>query len=393
MRMLNSFTRLAACTLGAALLGGCAMSQQLSQVAVDHNRMVAKSANELALLNIVRASRRYPLHFTAVTEVNGNARIALDARLGIVLDPGFDPETASTGAAISTSPNFSATVLATDEFQRGIQAPIPTELVAYYLDEGWRDELIMALMIERVEAYRTPQDTEPEFTIVNTSDGRGDFAKLICTYGLRSMPTSSSVPLARFNELFDSAQISNANTTSAERRKEITSLLDLLAKDGVRLTGDTLVIEGSTNAVRLIKRQTTRCAGVEAPAQLADHTLRVRFRSTLGLIYFLGEYARASEDYGEEAVYQLPACNDPCDLDSALSRPIITLRKGGGKSLVETSFRGARYFIGADEDAPDPSSGKAKARGLQVIALVQQLVNLQKSSDTLPTSLNLTGIN
>lgn len=128
MPTLKSFFRLATCALGAALLGGCAMSQQLSQVAVDHNRMVAKSANELALLNIVRASRRYPLHFTAVTEVNGNARIALDARLGVALDPGFNPETAATGAAISTSPNFSASVLATDKFQRGSRRPFRRSL-------------------------------------------------------------------------------------------------------------------------------------------------------------------------------------------------------------------------------------------------------------------------
>ena len=100
------FARLAACTLSAALLGGCAFSPQLSQVAVDHNRMVAKSADELTLLNIVRASRRFPLHFTAVTEVNGNARISVDAQIGIALDPGLNPETATTGAGFASSPSI-----------------------------------------------------------------------------------------------------------------------------------------------------------------------------------------------------------------------------------------------------------------------------------------------
>ena len=387
------FVRIAACTLSAVLLAGCAFSPQLSQVAVDHNRMVAKSADELALLNIVRASRRFPLHFTAVTEVNGNARIAVDAGLGIALNPGPNPDSASTGASFATSPSFTASVLATDEFQRGIQAPIPTELVAYYLDEGWRDELVMALLIERVEAYRRLADTEPEFTIVNNPSRNGAFARLLCTHGLQSLPTSSSVPLASFEDLIDSAGMSGSEMSSADRRKEISGLLDLLAKEGVRLTGDTLVIEGSTNAVRLVKRKTSRCADVEPSVDLDRYTLRLRFRSTLGLVYFLGEYLRVSEEFGQSSVYQLPTCADPCDRAGLLVRPIIALRKGGGESLVETDFRGTRYFISAEEERADPISGAAKARSLQVIAFVQQLINLQKSADALPRSLNITGIN
>lgn len=397
MRTAGSFTRrvasLAACTLSAALLGGCAFSPQLSQVAVEHNRMVAKSADELTLLNIVRASRRFPLHFTAVTEVNGNARIAIDADLGTALNPGPNPDSLSTGASFATSPSFTASVLATDKFQRGIQAPIPTELVAYYLDEGWRDELVMALMIERVEAYRNPEDTEPAFAIVNNPGRTGAFARLLCTHGLQSLPTTSSVPLARFDELIDAAKMAKPETSSADRRKEISSLLELLGKDGVRLNGDTLMIEGSTNAVRLTRRETSRCNGVAPDAELDQFTLRLRFRSTLGLVYFLGEYLRVSDDFGPDSVYQLPTCADPCDIDRSLSRPIIALRKGGGESLVETSFRGTRYYVTAEEERPDPIAGPAEARSLQVIAFVQQLINLQKSADALPRSLNITGIN
>ncbi len=387
------FTRLAACTLSAALLGGCAFSPQLSRVAVDHNRMVAKSADELTLLNIVRASRRFPLHFTAVTEVNGNARVSVNAGLDVALNPGPNPENVSAGGSFASSPSFTASVLATDEFQRGIQAPIPTELVAYYLDEGWRDELVMALLIERVEAYRQPEDTEPEFAIVNNPSRSGAFADLLCNYGLQSLPTTSSVPLARFNDLIDSARMAKPETSSADRRKEISSLLDLLDKDGIRLTGDTLVIEGSTNAVRLVRRETNRCSGAATSASLDEYALRLRFRSTLGLIYFLGEYLRVSDEFGPESVYQLPTCAEPCDTDRQLTRPIISLQQGGGASLIETDFRGTRYYISAQEDARDPLSGPAQARSLQVVAFVQQLVNLQKSAETLPTSLNITGIN
>ncbi|MEM6266884.1 MAG: hypothetical protein AAF707_05110 [Pseudomonadota bacterium] len=390
---LAQIARLATCTLGAALLSGCAFTPQLSKVAVDHNRMVARSADELTLLNIVRASRRYPLHFTTVTEVQGNARLSVNAEVATTLAPGADPVAAEAGGALSTNPNFRATVLSTDEFQRGIQAPIPSELVAYYLDEGWRDELVMALMVERVEAYAEPGDPVPAFNIVNNPGRTGRFARLLCTHGLVSEPTSSSVPLAQFKDLIDTGKLVDASASPASRRAEISELLDLISSDGVRLTGDTLVIEGSTNSVRVAERGISRCAGVKADPALADYTLRPRFRSTLGLIYFLGEYVRISEEFGDSAVYQVPSCHGDCTADTQLTRPVIALKQGAGDELIQTSFRGTRYFIDAAEDIRDPASGPAQARSLQVIALVQQLVNLQKSADTLPASLSITGIN
>ncbi|MEL7199719.1 MAG: hypothetical protein AAGL10_15520 [Pseudomonadota bacterium] len=386
-------SRLVAGALGAVILGGCAFSPQLSRVAIDHNRMVAQSADELTLLNIVRASRRYPLHFTTVTEVQGNARIALNAGVGTTLSPGSDPVSADIGAGVSTNPNFRATVLATDEFQRGIQAPIPSELVAYYLDAGWRDEQLMALMVERVEVYASPLDTVPAFNIVNDEFRESDFAKLLCTHGLVSEPTSSSVPLAQFSALIDTAKVASSQTSISERRKEITELLKLISNDGVKLTGGTLVIEGSTNSVRIAKLDKARCDGAVADPKLAQYTLRPRFRSTLGLIYFLGEYVRLSDEQGPDAVYQVPSCYDDCSPDRLLTRPVIDLRKGSGDALIETEFRGARYFIEAGEEQADPLSGEARARSLQVVALVQQLVNLQKSADTLPASLSITGVN
>ncbi len=343
------------------MLSGCAFTPQLSRVAVDHNRMVAQSANELTLLNIVRASRRYPLHFTKVTEVQGNARLAVNAGIEVTLALGADPVTPSTSAGLSSNPNFRANVLATDEFQRGIQAPIPSELVAYYLDEGWRDEQLMTLMVKRVEAYANPQDTMPAFSTVNDPQSDSDFARLLCTHGLTSVPTSSSVPLAQFSDLIDIAKLSDKATPTADRRDEITELLELISNNGVKLTGDALVIEGSANSVRISALDRTRCEGVRAAEKLADYTIRPRFRSTLGLIYFLGEYARLSNERGVDAVNQVPSCNENCSPERLRTRPVIDLRKGARDALISTEFRGTQYFIGADEEAIDPLSGKARA--------------------------------
>ncbi|MEP3050447.1 MAG: hypothetical protein ABJP48_03450 [Erythrobacter sp.] len=285
----------------AGLVGGCAFTPQLSQVAVDHNRMVARSTNELALLNIVRASHRFPLHFTAISEITGNARVSLNAELALGLEPGPDPQSANVGGRVSTNPSFRATVLATEKFQRGIQSPISPGLVAYYLDDGWRDELIMALMVERVDVFDETGTALPAEAIINNGTGAGRFAQLLCTHHLISEPTSSSVPLANFNELIDLDAASNASEPAAKRRSEIGALVDLIAKDGLSLTGDTLVIDGSTNTVKVKPRSTSRCADVAIDSNLAGKRLQPRFRSTLGLVYFLGEYLRLRDRGGSNS--------------------------------------------------------------------------------------------
>lgn len=373
---------------GAGLLAmavsACAFAPQMGRVAVDHNRMVARSTDELTLLNIVRASHRFPLHFTAISSVNGNVTAGTGGNLGLDLDPRVDPTSAGLGVNVETSPGFQASVLATEKFQRGIQTPLAPELLAYYLGEGWRDGLLLALAVERVEAANGT-------IITNDPEADGDFARLLCSHELVSVPSAASVPLARFEQLLDSALLASDTSTPAARRGEITALLGLLGNDRVRLTGDTLVLEGSSNVVALRARSSSRCPGVSADPRLAGQELRPHFRSTLGVIYFLGEYQRLRSG-GGPAAYRVPHCADPCPVGAAELRPLIAIDRGGGEALVETRFEGQRFYIPASEagvysDQPD------QARGMQVIAFVEQLVNLQKSADQLPTTLTVTGLN
>ncbi|MEP3050446.1 MAG: hypothetical protein ABJO41_03705 [Erythrobacter sp.] len=53
---------------------------------------------------------------------------------------------------------------------------------------------------------------------------------------------------------------------------------------------------------------------------------------------------------------------------------------------------GTRFFISADELSEGERGGPSVARSLQVLALVQQLINLQKSADALPASISVTAL-
>ena len=99
---------LGACA-AVALLGGCAFNQSLQRVAVDHNRMVADSTDELMLLNIVRSRYRMPMHFSRVTSMSGDVNLELSGTAGLDLEQGGSENGAlEAGATVGTNPSFEA---------------------------------------------------------------------------------------------------------------------------------------------------------------------------------------------------------------------------------------------------------------------------------------------
>lgn len=144
--------RATAALAAALMLGGCSFHQELRQVAVDHNRMVADSADELMLLNIIRSRYRMPMHFSRVTSMSGDISVELAGSAGIDLEQGGS-ETGSLGAdaAVSTNPSFESVPMDDEKFQRGILKPIDTDVIAYLLESGYPDDLIMALFVDRID--------------------------------------------------------------------------------------------------------------------------------------------------------------------------------------------------------------------------------------------------
>jgi hypothetical protein len=370
---------------------GRALSPQLQRVAIDHNQMVAETEDELTLLNIVRASHRFPLHFTAFSEVTGNASVSVGGSVGAGWESGPDSYSSGVSAGASTSPGFRLGVLSTEKFQRGIQQPIGSDLVAYYLDAGWRDELIMALLIERVDFVPPGQDGAPVLSVVNEPPSAGDFANLICSYRLISVPTAASRPLARFDQLFDEGVVADRSRLAGAKRTEIVDFLSLLGRDDLTFQGETIYLKGSRNSANLEPLVASRCAdGARFAVPAGNLEARPRFRSALGIIYFLGEYAREAQRSGLRNVYGLPFIDDSCG-NGGSKRPLIDIRSGSGAAYVDADFRGSRYYV-PDVDDGDCAHHDA-ARSMQVIALVQQVLNLQKSADDLPASVTVTGLN
>ncbi|HXO41821.1 MAG TPA: hypothetical protein VN999_10250, partial [Thermoanaerobaculia bacterium] len=90
------------------------------------------------------------------------------------------------------------------------------------------------------------------------------------------------------------------------------------------------------------------------------------FRSPEGVIKFVGQYLKYSEA-------------DPSKTYLLGSQPLFSIQKGRSSSaVVSAQVLGERYYIADDQN---------RSLNMQVIALIEQLVNLQKSATDRPAVL------
>ena len=501
--MVGGIRRLVLSGLLASVLPGCAFAPQLQRVATDQDQMIANAEDELMLRNIVRARERFPLHFLTIVEVNGDAQLSMSGSVGAgfpedSLSRSFGPSGALTGstagrgvtaitpnlsAGVTSRPSFRAAVLATEKFQRGIQTPVSPATIAYYIDAGWPDELIMALFIERLDLYDADKPDGDKSarvgSIYNEPDSSYGFGVFLCRYSLASRVSRVTSPLGSTAAMIEPPVGGKTGPNATSRARDTQDFVNLLKNDEIaigdgqlsyssgpkysvglvprpdrcgksvsdgdigftpgEIRGDHLVLSGQSLArsdvivfydaadpkigLRYFYRDEMRrdgscAAGDVAPQIIGDDTklallqrcfpagdarrprhvrIDVQFRSVEDIVYFLGEYSRQGDD-----VYKLPfedyrrRCGGEGE-GNPMRAPkwIIRLNEGSGSALLDTNFRGKRFFV---PDEPPPSTagceptGTAGTRSIQVIALLEQLLNLHKSADQLPSSVSITGI-
>lgn len=495
--MVGKFRHVTALALLGATLSGCAFGPQLKHLATDQDTMIANTEDELMLRNIVRARERFPLHFLTIVEVNGDAQLSVGGSIGASLPQdaagqsfgptgapigstaarGVNTVTPSVNAGVVTRPSFHAATLETDKFERGIQTPVSPSTIAYYIDAGWPDELIMALFIERLDLYDADKPEGDKSarigTIYNEPDRSYGFGAFLCRYSLASQSARVKSPLGAVAAMIGAS--GGHDTSPAKVTQDFVNLIksdEIVIDDGQlsyrsgpkysvglvpradrcgaaatdanlgfatgEVRGDHNVFNGQDLAKSDViaffdpndlkgslhyfyrdemRRDGTCAAGdfaaktVADPAKLAAlqrcfpagatsraRRLRidVQFRSVEDIVYFLGEYSRTGD-----GAYRLPfedyrtRCGGENGEPARSPKWIIRVDEGSGRGLIDTSFRGRRFFI-PEEPSPVTAgcepTGDSGTRSTQVIALLEQLLNLHKSADQLPSSLSITGI-
>ncbi|MEO0424152.1 MAG: hypothetical protein AAF184_17570 [Pseudomonadota bacterium] len=436
-----------------ALTGCTSLSGQIGQNAVDYNHAVADMATQVAFLNVLRARERLPRSYTALSQIQGNlnatvgGEVALTTPLGdsemrtfknsggdgtvdevfSYAGPSLAPKL--TGS-ITSDPNFTVAVLATQEFYQGILRPLSVSQVALFLSQGWRSDMIAHLMIESVR-FEFEDGTLLEVVNDPASELWRAAANSFTLYAKKT--SAQSVPLGSLNgaELASLVEqglvvsasggayqiahppggvalglIGEIDTSIGVTRKSIKVLhgkclnesdvvpagatispyqdclndyLPLVAKslEG----GDILLRDGASSAGQLplfpqasYRYQNAIKVGA-GMQELSGVTLITR--NTDGVIYAVGEYLRSLKRSPINSVFVGCAPSGTACTDQEGS-PIFVVRSGSANKfngeLVSGVLNGERWYVPTDA-----------GRSMQVLSLIDQLVNLNKASETLPT--------
>ncbi|MFA5966612.1 MAG: hypothetical protein WC804_21555 [Sphingomonas sp.] len=473
---------------------------------------MADATNKQTALNILRARDREPLHFTNFTKIDGT----VSGEASASFDPGVklqditrSPATTSvetsmsgatttTGAATTTrtlsgaklTPSFDVKVTstsdfeiainATDDFWKGILTPVQPSMVAYYLKQGWRSDLMSYLFIDRIDyaivvTGPTPKPTRHKpgtapfklsahiATFQNNPDSSTDTAAFTAAIRCQSLDVAETpeakrtLPIAQLSDLAnipadvlsnvtavpshrgnanadaDSPDAGSASDLPADRpryqveatdadsqgltlaapesdcgafndklREPIrTGIRDTEADDSGRPDKTRTALLSIARPIRRnsdYNRSTIRMSR-DASAKLVgkgacnnyvkagyscDLQIDVTLRSIEGIIYYLGELQR---DVAQPNKPRLWGVCDPMTSQRAdYCIPIFELMRTKPISadgwITEVDFKGAHYYV--------PSSGQSisqtAGRTSEVMTLVEQLLNLYRSSKDFPTT-------
>lgn len=172
--------------LATITANGCAsLKPQITSDAIDFNRAVEHTNNEVAFLNVIRSYKRSPRHYTSISDIKGNFTVTTAAGLSSTLGLGStkvanasgstssslvgsvaasesiagvsrtltsaaDTITPTLAASYAKNPNYTIAVLESQEFYNGILKPIDLQTVTLFRQQGWHSELLANLLFEHL---------------------------------------------------------------------------------------------------------------------------------------------------------------------------------------------------------------------------------------------------
>ncbi|HEY5072004.1 MAG TPA: hypothetical protein VII63_08235 [Caulobacteraceae bacterium] len=135
-------------------LAGCAVQNQFSGSVAGYNTETERAQDIAVLLNALRASKRRPLTFFDITSVSGASPASGSIGLSLPLSQnGTTSRVATTVTpmvALSGGPTVTAAPVVTQEFYKGILAPLPKSTIDLFVQRGISRDLLYNLLFDRI---------------------------------------------------------------------------------------------------------------------------------------------------------------------------------------------------------------------------------------------------
>ena len=126
---------------------GCASTVVLDRAVLAYDTTTAESVSKQLLLNIARARRNEPMHFTAVSNITATYKFAVNAGLGGALTGGeggrLDP---MIGESAEENPTVSISPMQGEEFTQRLLTPFQEQKLTLLLRQGYDVDSLLRLM-------------------------------------------------------------------------------------------------------------------------------------------------------------------------------------------------------------------------------------------------------
>jgi hypothetical protein len=331
------------------ILSGCAFPTHVQRFGVEYNEALASMANEQTLLNILRASKGMPTHFTSVsrftgtlsmrassslngqlrgsgvtrTDTTGNslstatsagtsaAPAGLTTNSSVVTTPsstaslveavaeGVDVYTPQIGGELNSGTNFDVQVFDQQKFYQGILSAVPFSTVEMLINQGFEPDLVANLLIARVDFYRQDPETkgktgDPVASYRNDASDRARFQELIDCNQLDVIesrgPATKLAPISRLE----------LGTVAGKERLTLEQLT-LFDGDKFALSGnDGISADGSTDRTVYVVKPGGKSRIPRLIGRSCVKTARLKRGSFEG-VYLNDGTALASQDANENA--------------------------------------------------------------------------------------------
>lgn len=130
----------------STLLGGCVSLGKVRPT--EFNIQAGNEQDKTLLLNVLRAAKRTPMHFTELSTLSATYKVTGGLELALPFSGfhgGSDVLTATPSVSASKSPTYNMAVLDTQEFYRGMLEPLSLKKLDLYLNEGLPKEMVLML--------------------------------------------------------------------------------------------------------------------------------------------------------------------------------------------------------------------------------------------------------
>lgn len=392
--------------LCSGVLVGCSFQGVIEQNVVDFNHAVAKSQNELLLLNILRAKDRQPRYFTALTQIRGSLSSSVKMDLILPFGPGTDsrfgvlPE-----SSLSSSPSFDVAILDSEKFMRGIMRPVEKEIFKYYWDEGWPQELLLYLLVAKIRFPGVDGRLKEVSNAPTHHEKFGEFVeavKKIAHVGLVASLETHQPFGPQFKELDLTSllaakekglEIASENGCFQFMQPHPTVQLECPEWDAdpekgcPRMLRELPGISQKGTRVQLRFEELVPSAKSRATAtreSVCDNRLtgeteepirgEIILRSPEAIMHYLGEIVRVEEEHDRWSPPEIREATG----HAPSSLPLFVVKAGQAQAAdVAVEFNGRNYYI---------PSGAAGGRSMHCLWLLTELFGLHKSFDELPAT-------